>query len=849
MKGLVYVICIFPALVFAQQGKLIHHQISPDSMTVDSVLSILHATNSIQLSYDPAIVPDVEIPITKGKWTALNFLKAIKENTHVDYKKVGKNFILILREKSVRTISGHVLAENSGEHLIGALVRIKSTNQGVITNQYGFFSLEVPKAYDSIEISYLGFESKFYEVPASDHRRDIKLKESISLLKEVIVQSAEEESLASPDFGLQTMKSSQFKSIGGALGERDVLRQLQQSAGVAMASESNAGFSVRGGRPNQNLVLLDEAVVYNPTHFIGFFSIFNVDALNKVDFYREGIPSRYGGRLASVTNVMMKEGNNQKFAGSGNINLIAGSLSLEGPIKKDKGSFILSGRRTYPDLYLEQVQDVGFFFYDVNLKTNYRLGKRDRIYWSAYFGMDVFKIPSDEFRFRWGNYTSTLRWNHEFNAKLFLNTSFILSSYEYNLETGTLDQNLDWLTELEDLTLKGDLDYFFDNNTRFNFGGSLSFHQVRPAELTFEDSTDPSLNDSGKLSPTQGLENALYGEVERKVTDRVNVLAGLRFSSFHNVGSAKQFVFDDQFEPIDTIQRKSREFYHTYFNVEPRVSMSYLLNDVSSVKASYNRMVQYVSQASNSLSGTPLDVWFLSSPNVKPQVSDQWSIGYFRKFEKANLNLSVETFYRSISNEIDFKDNAQLLLNEQLEGELRVGSAKAYGVEVSLSKNEGKLTGSANLTWSRSLLEIPLANKGLTYPSSYDRPINIAISPSIAFNDRKRLNINWVFLSGLPFTSPTGRFTFGNLIVPSFSNRNGDRLPNYHRLDIGYEIDGKNKKNRRISGSWSFVIYNVYNRLNANFISFQTVEGTNRSEAVKFTVFGFLPSVSYRFKF
>lgn len=849
MKRLAIFYLFSPFLLIAQEGKTIHYQKRTDSITVESVLSVLHGENSIQLSYDPTIIPLRNVLLEKGKWSAVDLLKTIQANTNLEFKKVGRNYILIEKEKLSVTLSGYVLDKRTGEHLIGALLRITGTEQGVVTNQYGFFSLEVPKAYGSIEVSYLGFDTHNYLVADEDQHLRIRLEESVSLLEEVVVQGTESESLASPQFGLLELKPETFKAVGGTLGERDVMRHLQQTAGVAMTSESSTGFSVRGGRPNQNLILLDEAVVYNPTHFIGFYSVFNVDALNKVSFYRDGIPSRYGGRLASVTNVMMKEGNSQKFEGLGNINFIAASLSVEGPLKKDKGSFILSGRRSYPDLYFGRVVDAGFFFYDVNLKMNYRIGRRDRLYWSAYFGRDVFSLSSDLFQFRWGNYTSTLRWNHEFNPKLFMNTSFILSSYEYNLETGVFDQDFDWLTELGGLMFKGDLDYFLDNNTRINFGWSSSLNKVQPASLTFNDRNDPSRNESGDLTTSQGLENAMYGEVEKRINNKISLMSGLRISSFHNIGPTDQLVFNNQFENIDTIKRSSGEFYHSYFNIEPRLSTSYFISEQSSVKASYNRMVQYISQASNSLSGSPLDVWFLSSPNVKPQIANQWAMGYFKKVKGSKLEFSIQGFYRTIRNEIDFKDNAQLLLNEELEGELRVGSAKSYGIEVSLSKKLGRLNGNANLTWSRSFLDIPLVNNGEEYPSTYDRPFNLSINPSYAFSKRKRLNVNWVFFNGLPFTSPTGRFSFGNVIVPSFSDRNGDRLPNYHRLDIGYEVDGKNKKNRRIRGSWAFVIYNVYNRKNANLITFKTVEGTNRSEAIKYSIFGFFPSVTYRFKF
>ncbi|MEM9339738.1 MAG: TonB-dependent receptor, partial [Bacteroidota bacterium] len=378
---------------------------------------------------------------------------------------------------------------------------------------------------------------------------------------------------------------------------------------------------------------------------------------------------------------------------------------------------------------------------------------------------------------------------------------------------------------------------------------SSTFHRISPGVLSLEARNNLSLSDSIELNKSRGLENALYLEVNKKISSTLSLLAGVRFSFFYNIGPGTQFLYDESFTNIGTIARRKAEFYHTFARAEPRLSTSYQFNEQSSLKGSYNRTVQYISQATNSLIGSPLDVWFLASPNVKPQTSDQLSIGYFRQLSSNRFDLSIEAFHRKVKNEIDFKDNASLLLNEELEGELRVGTATAYGLELSFSKNEGKLIGQVNFTWSKSILDIPLVNRGQKYPSSYDRPFNLSISPSYVVNDRKRINANWMFFNGLPFTSPTGRFSFGNLVVPSFSSRNGDRLPNYHRLDIGYEIEGKNKKNRRFTGAWAFAVVNVYNRKNANFISFRTIKGTNQSEAVKFTIFSIIPSVSYRFRF
>ncbi|MEM9340176.1 MAG: TonB-dependent receptor, partial [Bacteroidota bacterium] len=448
MRSIGLFLLLLPSLLRAQQKDIIHHQSKSDSVNINDLLSIIHKQGDIQLSYDPSIIPNKRLLLEEGKWSVIDMLKSIDANTSLTFKKVGKNYILINDENASYRIHGRVAAHRTGEHLIGALVRIPNTAQGVITNQYGFYSLELPMTCDTVEISYLGFEKEYHDVYQTNYPINIRLKEKTSLLKEVTINATEESPLASPQFGHLELKADNLRSIYGVLGERDALRQLQQVAGVAMTSESSAGFSVRGGRPNQNLVLLDEAIVYNPTHFVGLFSVFNSDAVNKIAFYKGGIPSRYGGRLASITNVMMKEGNNQRFEGKGSINLLAASLSMEGPIKKNKGSYILSGRRSYPDIFFGGADAGQLFFHDINLKVNYQTGQKDRIYLSGYLGDDIFSLQQNEFRFNWGNAALTARWNHVFNEKLFLNTSYIFSVYDYRLEIDNLDQDVNWFTKL-----------------------------------------------------------------------------------------------------------------------------------------------------------------------------------------------------------------------------------------------------------------------------------------------------------------------------------------------------------------------------------------------------------------
>ncbi len=850
MKVIFCCLLLFPFTLLARQkAQTVLRQSVTDSVTLDHLLDVIHQSGHIQLSYDPEIIPQVKILIGEGDYAAIDLLTYISAKTSLNYKKVGNNFILAFDANRKVLLSGIVTDLKTSEHLIGASIIIIGASQGVITNQYGYFALEVPISFDSIEFSYIGYETKRLKVPSQDEQVNIKIREKDAILGEVIITPSEDDELNIPRNDHIQLKSSDFNSVGGSLGERDLLRQLHLNSGVALTSESSTGFSVRGGRPNQNLILLDEAILYNPTHLAGIFSVFNVDALNKVDFYKGGIPAKFGGRLSSVTNVAMKEGSDQKFGGSGHFNLLAGSLTLEGPLKKDQGSFILSGRRSYPGVDIGDTQVSPFFFYDLNVKLNYKIGTRDRIYLSSYIGDDNFNTLNERYKFIWGNRTLTARWNHLFNDKLFLNTSLLFSNYDYELSASSSDQKLNLFAQLKSQTLKSDFNYFHNNYTQYNFGFSSTLHSINSAILSFDELENRSGFDFNEPNNSKGLENVLYAELEKRIGSRLGLIAGMRLSTFHNLGPGIQYIYDENFDTVGNIERGSGEVYHTHFNVEPRFSANFQINELHTLNASYNRNVQYVSQASNSLSGTPLDVWFLSSPNVDPQISDLITIGLTKNQVTSRLKFQTDIFYRKTKNEIDFKDHADLLLNNQLEGELRTGKASAYGIEFTLLKNKGKLTGNANLTLSKSFLDIPLVNNGLRYSSTYDRPINLSISSVYELNKRKHFQFNWAFFNGLPFTAPTGRFTFGNLIAPSFSERNGKRLPNYHRLDVAYEIIGKNKKKRRFHGSWSFSVYNVYNRKNANIISFRTVEGSNRSEAVKHTIIGLIPSIAYRFKF
>jgi len=753
------------------------------------------------------------------------------------------------------TVSGYIMDEDTGETLIGATIQVKGNSQGAISNEYGFYSLSLDEGDYTLQFSYLGFNVQEIDVQLNKNlEQNMRLKPESALMKEIVVTAErEDQNLTENNLGVVKLNAKTIESIP-AIGEVDVIRAIKLLPGVQSTSETSSGFSVRGGSPDQNLILLDEAVVYNPSHLLGLFSTFNNDAIKNVQLYKGNMPAKYGGRLSSVLDIRMKEGNNQRFSTSGGISLIAARATVEVPIVKDKGSMIISGRRTYADALAklgrnETVDSSTLYFYDLNVKANYTLGQKDRLFVSGYFGRDVFGLNSGtDFDFRWGNITGTARWNHIFSSKLFSNTSLIFSKYDYRLGIGDNDFRFTWDATLKDYSFKTDFHYFLNSTNNLTFGLISTYHQIDPGKVSVKAGSDDP--ERGKISQANSLEHAVYINNEQQLTDRLQLNYGARLALFQNIGPGVQYVYKN-FERTDSINHKKGEIYNSYLRFEPRISANFRLNDKSAIKASYVRTHQFLQLASNSLGGTPLDIWFQSSPNVKPQVANQLSLGYFRNFADNKIETSIEAYYKQIDNQIDFKDHAVLLLNEELENELRVGQAWAYGLELLVQKTAGNLTGWFSFTWSHAYRKIAAVNNGEKYRSTYDRPLNIAIVGNYRISDRVAFSANWVYNSGLPFTVPSGRFNYGNLIVPSFTERNGDRMPNYHRLDVGLTLKQKPKPNSKFEGSWNFSVYNAYGRKNANIITFRANEevSNNRAEAVQYTVFRWVPSIAYNFKF
>lgn len=751
-------------------------------------------------------------------------------------------------------INGHIKDASTGEDLIGATIFVKEIGSGTITNTYGFYSISLPQGTYNLVYSYIGYESLSRTIDLQkDILTDIELEPSKEMLKEVeVIARREDENVKAPEMGVVKMNSKAISTIPALMGEVDIIKAIQLLPGVQATSEGSSGFSVRGGSPDQNLILLDEAPVYNASHLLGFFSVFNNDAVKGVTLYKGDIPATYGGRLASVLDVTMRDGNNKKFAGVGGVGLISSRLTLEGPIIKDRTSFLVAGRRTYADLFLPlakdpDVRDSKLYFYDLNAKVNHMIDENDRIYISGYLGKDIFKNPFAYMRL--GNATATARWNHIFSSKLFSNIMFLYSRYDYTL--GTENENdpnsFLWDSELEDFSFKGDMTYYLDQNNTLQFGISSIYHAFSPGAITALG--ENSAFNNYALETSHALESGIYVSNEQKLAAKLNLRYGLRLSMFNNVGPYTLYEYVN-YEPVDSTVYGKGEIYKTYFGLEPRLGLSFLLNESTSLKANYARTNQYLQLAQNSTSGTPLDIWFSASPNVKPQVADQASIGLFKNFRKNIIETSMEVYYKKMTNTIDFKDHAFLFLNKYLEGELRIGTAHSYGIEFMLRIPQGKLNGWISYTYSRTFRDIPEINDGKEYPAPYDSPHSVDIVLNYEISRRIILAANWTYATGKPVTFPTGRAIIDGVIVPIYSDRNEYRMMDYHRLDIALTLRPKPKEIRKWYGEWVFSVYNAYNRHNAWAINFeQDPEDPYKTYATKTYLFGIIPSVTYNFNF
>ncbi len=739
---------------------------------------------------------------------------------------------------------------SSGETLIGASIKVKENASGVSANSYGFYSLSLAKGRYTIQVSSVGYTMQERAVELSgDLRLDFSLEPANQLETVEINAVSSREQIESPQMGVNKISIKEVNNVPVLFGERDVLKTIQLLPGVLSAGEGNSGFFVRGGTTDQNLILLDEAMVYNASHLMGFFSTFNSDAIKDVNLYKGGMPAQYGGRLASVLDVNMLDGNNQRFGMDGGIGLIASRLKVEGPIKKGKGSFMLSGRRTYADLFLKLSSDTSvnssvLYFYDLNLKANYQLDQNNTLYLSGYFGKDVLGYAND-FDFDWGNATGTLRWNHVFNSRLFSNTSFIYSDFKYNVGVYTDNNDLKINSRIQNLNLKQDFHYFSSSRSNLRFGLNLMRQEISPAGI---DASEESDINSLRIENRQGYELAAYLSHEWKPSNRLSFIYGLRLNSFLLMGPGEFNTYDSEGDIIQTDIYGSGKLVKSYINPEPRFSVNYMLNENSSVKASYNRNTQNLHQLTNTTSSLPTDAWVLSSNNIKPQIADQGALGYYRNFNDDQYEFSAEVYYKDMQNQIDYKNAADLQANAHVEAELVYGVGKSYGLELFMKKRTGRLNGWVSYTLSRSKRRFDEINNGNWFAARQDRIHNIAIVGMYKFSDRWSFSGTFVYYTGNAVTFPSGKYSIGGKSTWYYTERNGYRMPDYHRLDLGATLESKPGK--RFKSSWTFGLYNAYNRKNAYIIDFRENENDpNVTEAYKVALFGIIPSVTWNFKF
>ncbi|MCB9225287.1 MAG: TonB-dependent receptor [Crocinitomicaceae bacterium] len=752
------------------------------------------------------------------------------------------------------TLSGYVKNQGSGEELIGAVIKTNVNGQavGTVANSYGFYSLTLPAGTYSITYTFVGFAPFTKEIELTKNMKvDIEMEES-NTLKEVTVQAeASNDNITNTNMSVNKLNIAEIKKMPALMGEVDIIKAIQLLPGVATVGEGGSGFYVRGGSVDQNLILLDEANVYNASHLMGFFSVFNPDVVKEVELYKGGIPAQFGGRLSSVLDIRMKDGNMKKFEMAGGIGTISSRLSLGGPIVKDKGSIVLSGRRTYADMFLklskkEELKDNKLYFYDLNLKGNYKINDKNRVFLSGYMGRDVFAF-GEFFRIDWGNATIATRWNHVFNDKLFMNTTATFSNYDYYLGQPTGLDAYEWTSNIKDFYLKSDFTYYINPNHTLKFGGLGSYHIIDPGSAK---GVGESILDEFVVPKTNALEYAAYVSHKVSVGKRFNAEYGLRFSAFQNIGATTYYTYDDLHKLKDTVNVAKGEIYNTYFGLEPRAGVTFVINEATSLKASYNRTRQYVHLASNSTATSPLDIWFPSSPNVKPQLADQIAMGYFQNFYKDMFQASVEVYYKQMKNAIDFKDHATLLLNPYLERELRFGRAFAYGSEFLIKKNKGNLTGWISYTLSRTQKKIDGINNNELYFAKYDKTHDLAVIVSYNLKDRWNFSSNFVYSTGAAVTMPIGKMEYMGMTVPIYSERNGKRMPNYHRLDIAVAYNPKKNDDRRWKSEWVLSVYNVYNRANPYNITFKSdANDPTKTKAEMLYLFGIVPSITYNFTF
>ena len=747
-------------------------------------------------------------------------------------------------------MSGFIFDAESGEDLISANVYIKELGTGTTSNEYGFYSITVPKGKYTIRFSYTGYKTKTLELDLNySVEDDVELEPDSYEMEEVVVEDkVDDQNVKSTEMGTTNIIPQELQSVPVILGEADILKTMQLLPGISQAGDGSSGYFVRGGNIDQNLILLDEATVYNPSHLFGFFSVFNSDAIKNAKMIKGSMPAEYGGRISSVLDIKMKEGNNKHWRFSGGIGLISSRLGIEGPIVKDKGSFLISGRRTYADLFIplagdESLNDSKLYFYDLNLKANYSLGRSDKLFLSGYFGRDVLGYK-DVFGFDWGNITGTLRWNHLFSEKLFSNTSFIVSDYNYAVSILSGDNDFTITSGIRDLNFKSDFQYFLNSENRLRFGVIGYYNVILPGEI---ESAGGNVN-SFKVDNRYGLELAGYLSHEVDLNHRFSLNYGLRYSHYLNLGPGNVFTYDDSGFPTSLTTYEGGEVISNDGGLEPRITGTYLLDETSSVKASYARNLQYIHLVSSSATSTPIDVWLPTTDIIKPEIADQFSVGYFKNFNNNAYETSVEIYYKDMRNQIEYKNGADIYFNELIESQLVFGKGWSYGAEFLIRKNLGNFTGWLSYTLSKTEREFAEINDGNPFPAKQDRTHDVSITAIYKLGKWWTFSANWIYYTGDAVTFPSGKYSVDGNTLNLYTERNGYRFPDYHRLDIGATMLLSKSKTSEMS--LTFSVYNAYGRKNAYMITFQESEANpENTEALRIALFSVVPSITFNFSF
>ena len=773
-------------------------------------------------------------------------------------------FSLNINSQNNFTLSGYVLDSQTNELVIGASVIIDELNIGTITNSYGFFSITVKEGNYSVKTQNLGYKDDLQIISLNKNIiLNIYLTEEVESLDEVIVmENTEDIDIELPVLSLNIISGKTIRQTPVVFGESDILKTIQLLPGVSSAGEGASGFNVRGGAADQNLILFDEAIIYNSSHLFGLFSVFNSDAIKEVKLYKGGIPSSYGGRLSSVLDVYQKDGNNQNFSMNGGIGAISSRLLVEGPIQKNESSFLVASRGTYAHLFLKltDIENIAYF-YDLNTKSNFVIDNKNKIFLSGYFGRDLFKLDGT-FMNTYGNSTLNLRWNHLINEKTFSNTSLIFSDYYYGLQLDFV--GFDWKSGIKNLNFKFDLKNYYSNIFQFNYGLNVIYYDFNPGTI------GPLTPDSGfnfsRLNKKYAFENSTYFDVIHKINSQLSMRYGIRLNQFLRLrqNGLQQYANDDPlyydndlkiYDPATPLAGNfdnNSSVFKTYNNIEPRINISYSFNN-QSIKASYNRLNQYLHLISNTSSPTPLDIWVPSGPYIKPQKLDQYALGYYKRIK--NIKIETEIFFKKIKNRLDYIDGADLVANDNIETVILPGKSRAYGFEILLKKSEGRHKFMVAYTLSKSEQKTPGRNSledGINfsnwYNTPYDKPHDFSINSEYILSKKLKIVGNFIYQTGQPTNYPNSQYTYMNLNVPNYGKRNSQRLPNYHRMDINLTLTPE-KKNKKIESSWVFGIYNLYDRDNASSIIFRRNNETLKNEAVQISIFGIVPSVTYNFKF